>query len=142
MSNKKTTYEADNQASERLFEKELLTSLEHLNGNIGTLDETLNLIREHEFVEFHKSKWKIFAYQILLGILFAMGTVLGLALLSWMTYTFFKDSAVLRDIVDNQLKMRRFDFNEIKEKALSDAAGNKTPTTSLSGKTSETGGMR
>lgn len=86
------------------------------------LDQTLNLIKEHEFVELHSSKWKIFAYQIGLGILFAFGTVFGLVFLSWMTYTFFKDSEVLRAVVDNQLKMRQFDFKEIKEKAKTDAS--------------------
>lgn len=56
-------------------------------------------------------------------MLFAFGTVFGLVFLSWMTYTFFKDSEVLRGVVDNQLKMRRLDFNEIKEKARTDATG-------------------
>ncbi len=101
-----------------IVQRELVKGLKDLNANLKTLDDTLNLIREHEFVEFHKSKWKIFAYQILLGILFAAGTVLGLALLSWMTYTFFKDSEILKGIVESQLKMRQFDLKEIKEKAI------------------------
>lgn len=71
-------------------------------------------------MEFHSSKWRIFAYQIFLGVLFAFGTVLGLVFLSWTTYTFFKDSAVLRGVVDNQLRMRQFDIKEIREKAKSD----------------------
>lgn len=104
-----------------LVQRELMGSLDHLNENLQKLDSTLNLIREHEFVEFHKSKWRIFAYQILLGILFAIGTVLGLILLSWLSYNFFKDSQILRDIVESQLKMRKFDLNEIKDKALSNA---------------------
>ena len=45
-----------------------------------------------------------------------------------MTYTFFKDSEVLRSVVDNQLKMRQFDLKEIKEKAKTDANGTETPT--------------
>ena len=135
-----TPKKEENASTRQVLEEELLTSLNHLGENIQSLDETLNLIREHEFVEFHKSKWKIFAYQILLGILFAMGTVLGLVLLSWMTYTFFKDSAVLRDTIDNQLKMRQFNIGEIREKAQLDAMGGKTITasgvqTSASGKT-------
>lgn len=103
------------------IEKELVTELKRLGKSLKTLDQTLNLIKEHEFVEFHSSKWKIFANQIFLGILFAFGTVFGLVLLSWMTYTFFKDSEVLKGIVDNQLKLRQFDLKEIKEKAKADA---------------------
>lgn len=38
-----------------------------------------------------------------------------------MTYTFFKDSEVLKGIVDNQLKIRQFDLKEIKDKAKTDA---------------------
>ncbi len=57
------------------IQKELTESIHHLNKNLKTLDRTLNLIKEHEFVEFHKSKWKIFAREILLGVLFAVGTV-------------------------------------------------------------------
>lgn len=38
-----------------------------------------------------------------------------------MTYTFFKDSEVLKGIVDNQLKLRQFDLKEIKDKAKLDA---------------------
>jgi hypothetical protein len=103
-----------------VVQRELTKGLHDLNANLKTLDSTLNLIREHEFVEFHKSKWKIFAYQILLGILFAIGTVFGLAILSWMTYTFFKDSEILKGVVNNQLKMRQFDFKEIRDRAIED----------------------
>lgn len=42
-------------------------------------------------------------------------------LLSWTTYTFFKDSTVLRGIVDSQLQIRRFNLDQIKEKAMKDA---------------------
>ena len=101
-----------------VVQRELVRDLRDLNANLQSLDQTLNLIREHEFVEFHKSKWKIFAYQILLGILFAIGTVLGLALFSWMTYTFFKDTEALKTIIDNQLKLRQFDFKEIRQRAI------------------------
>lgn len=103
------------------IERELIREFRDIGSSLKKLDETLNLIREHEFVELHSSKWKIFAYQIFLGILFAIGTVLGLVLLSWMTYTFFKDSTVLRNIVDSQLQMRRFNIDQIKEKAVKDA---------------------
>lgn len=50
-----------------------------------------------------------------------------------MTYTFFKDSEVLRGIVDNQLKLRQFDLKEIKEKARADAEGFSTPEKTASG---------
>lgn len=115
-----------------IVQRELVTELRALKESLGVLDQTLNLIKEHEFVELHSSKWKIFAYQIGLGMLFAFGTVFGLVFLSWMTYTFFKDSEVLRGVVDNQLKMRRLDFNEIKEKARTDATG--LEQSALSGK--------
>ncbi len=111
-----------------LVQRELMTTIDVLNENLKILNSTLVLIREHEFVEFHKSKWKIFAYQILLGMLFAIGTVFGLIALSWASYTVFKDSAILRDIVSSQLKMRSFDLTDIKEKAVRDANGQKTTT--------------
>lgn len=57
------------------FHKELVVELKKLGRSLKTLDQTLNLIKEHEFVEFHSSKWKIFANQIFLGVLFAFGTV-------------------------------------------------------------------
>ncbi len=105
-----------------VVQKELMRSLQELNGQMGVLNHTLTLIREHEFVELHKSKWRIITYQILLGILFAIGTVLGLALFSWTTYTFFKDSEILRQIVDKQLDSRNFNINGIREKAIKDAS--------------------
>jgi hypothetical protein len=65
-----------------------------------------------------------------------------------MTYTFFKDSQVLRGIVDSQLKMRQFDIREIKDKAEKAAGGSSDslpdeksatdvplPATAASGKT-------
>ncbi len=79
-----------------IVQRELVQELRELGSSLKVLDQTLNLIKEHEFVELHSSKWKIFAYQIGLGVLFAFGTVFGLVFLSWMTYTFFKDSEVLR----------------------------------------------
>lgn len=57
------------------FHKELVVELKKLGKSLKALDQTLNLIKEHEFVEFHSSKWKIFANQIFLGVLFAFGTV-------------------------------------------------------------------
>lgn len=79
-----------------IVQRELVSELKNLRTSLQILDQTLNLIKEHEFIELHSSKWKIFAYQIGLGVLFAFGTVFGLVFLSWMTYTFFKDSEVLR----------------------------------------------
>lgn len=107
-----------------VVQKELMTTIKELNAQIGILNHTINLVREHEFVELHKSKWRIIAYQIALGILFAIGTVLGLALFSWATYTFFKDNEILRQIVDKQLSNRNFNLSEIRDRATKDA----TPT--------------
>lgn len=104
-----------------VIQKELMTTIRELNVQIGTLNATLNLIQEHEFVEFHKSKWRIIAYQLALGILFAIGTVMGLVLISWATYTFFKDSEILMQIVEKQLSSRNFNLSEIRERATKDA---------------------
>jgi hypothetical protein len=93
-----------------VVQKELMISIRELNTQLGVLNGTINLIREHEFVELHKSKWRIVIYQLCLGILFAVGTVLGLALISWATYTFFKDNEILRQIVDKQLSTRNFNL--------------------------------
>lgn len=101
-----------------IIQRELVKGVRELNDNLKTLDSTLNMIREHEFVEIHKSRWKILAYQILWGIMFAVGTVMGFLMLSWMTYTFFKDSEILKTFIDNQLKMRQFDLKGIREKAM------------------------
>lgn len=107
-----------------VVQKELMTTIKELNTQIGILNHTINLVREHEFVELHKSKWRIIAYQIALGILFAIGTVLGLALFSWATYTFFKDNEILRQIVDKQLSNRNFNLSEIRDRATKDATPN------------------
>ncbi len=61
-------------------------------------------------------------------MLFALGTVVGLASISWATYTFFKDNAILRQIVDKQLESRNFNFTEIKNRATKDAAPKDTVT--------------
>jgi hypothetical protein len=116
-----------------VVQKELMMSIRDLNSQLGILNVTLNLIREHEFVELHKSKWRIVIYQLCLGILFAVGTVLGLALISWATYTFFKDNEILRQIVDKQLSTRNFNLWEIKDRAVKDANGVKTTTVTATG---------
>lgn len=104
-----------------VVQRELMATIKELNTQIGILNNTINLVREHEFVELHKSKWRIIAYQIALGILFAIGTVLGLAIFSWATYTFFKDNEILRQIVDKQLSNRNFNLSEIRDRATKDA---------------------
>lgn len=121
-----------------VVQRELVSELRELGESLKTLDATLNLIKEHEFVEIHSNKWKIFAYQIFLGVLFAIGTVLGLVFLSWATYTFFKDSEVLRGVIDNQLRMRQFDLKDLRERAgkaaaLSGAEKNETAEASSTG---------
>lgn len=104
-----------------MIQKELMMTIRELNVQIGSLNTTLHLIQEHEFVEFHKSKWRIIAYQLALGMLFAIGTVMGLVLISWATYTFFKDSEILMQIVEKQLSSRNFNLSEIRERAAKDA---------------------
>lgn len=49
-----------------VVQRELVSELRELGESLKTLDATLNLIKEHEFVEIHSNKWKIFAYQIFL----------------------------------------------------------------------------
>jgi hypothetical protein len=46
-------------------------------------------------------------------MLFAMGTVLGLATISWLTYHYFRDSPILMEIVQKQL-LRNIDLEKIK----------------------------
>ena len=121
-----------------VVQRELMGSIHELNTQMSTLNETLNLIRVHAFVDLHKSKWSIVIYQILLGILFAIGTVMGLALISWSTYTFFKDNEILRQIVEKQLSSRNFNFDDIKTRAVRDATG---PVRPIPVQTSQTGGV-
>ena len=104
-----------------VVQRELMGTIKMLSEHLDALNKTLILIREHEFIEFHRSRWKIFAHQLFLGILFAIGTVIGLAIFSWTTYTFFKDSEILRSIVDKQLNSRNFNLTEIRTKAVQDA---------------------
>lgn len=92
-----------------------------LTSQFQGLTSAVKLIVEHEFTQIHRSKWRIILYQISLWILFAIGTVLWLALFSWSVYTFFKDSQILRQIVDKQLNSRNFNFTEIRDKASKDA---------------------
>ncbi|MDD2487817.1 MAG: hypothetical protein PHS92_05635 [Candidatus Gracilibacteria bacterium] len=103
-----------------IVQKELLKTIRELNETIQENTCVLKNIEKHEFLSIHKSKWKIVLYNLTLGILFALGTVLGLFLLSWLTYNFFKDSIVLKNIVDNQLNMRQFNLQDIKERVNSD----------------------
>jgi hypothetical protein len=50
-------------------------------------------------------------------MLFAIGTVLGLLLLSWSTYLFFRESPQITNLIDDQLKLRHFDLSELKQQA-------------------------
>jgi hypothetical protein len=40
--------------------------------------------------------------------------------LSWSTYHFFKDSPAIKSAIENQLKMRQFDIQNIKDKVKSE----------------------
>ncbi|MFA6090962.1 MAG: hypothetical protein WC774_04265 [Candidatus Gracilibacteria bacterium] len=99
-----------------LTQQELLKTTKDLNKTIKELTKTLKVLEKHEFLTLHKSKWKLIGYNIFLGMLFAIGTVCGFLLLSWLTFNFFKDSVILNQFVQNQLKMRQFDIGEIQEK--------------------------
>lgn len=99
-----------------LTQQELLKTTKDLNGTIKELTKTLKVIERHEYLSMHKNKWKLVAYNLSLGILFAIGTVLGFLLLSWLTFNFFKDSVMLKQFIQNQLKLRNFDTVEMREK--------------------------
>ena len=99
-----------------LTQRELLSTTKELNKTIKELTNTLKVIEKHEYLTLHKSKWKLIAYNIFLGMLFAVGTVFGLVLLSWLTFNFFKDSAILTQIIQGQLKARQFDIGGMREK--------------------------
>ena len=128
-----------------LVQRELMKTIETLSDRLENLNSTLELIQEHEFIQLHKSKWRIVSYQMFLGFLFAIGTVMGLVFISWATYTFFKDSEILKQIVDNQLKSRSFNLGSIKEKAVKDAGTSilnpysKSETLTGTGKDSQSG---
>lgn len=121
-----------------LTQRELLSTTKDLNKTIKELTETLHLIEKHEYLSLHKSTWKLIAYNIMLGMLFAIGTVLGFLVLSWLTFNFFKDSIILNQFVQNQLKSRQFDIGIIKEKAKSEIEKTDTGT----GKTTQSGSTK
>lgn len=100
-----------------LVQREQLKTLKELEKTMKDLTEVLTEFRDHQFLEIHKSKRKIILYNLSLGMLFAIWTVLGLMFLSWSTYHIFKDSTEIRNIINNQLKVRQFDLQEIKDKA-------------------------
>ncbi|EKD30464.1 MAG: hypothetical protein ACD_78C00050G0005 [uncultured bacterium (gcode 4)] len=95
-----------------LTQQELLKTTKDLNKTIKELTKTLKILEGHEYLTIHKSKWKIIGYNISLGMLFAIGTVLWFLLLSWFTFNFFKDSAILNQFIQNQLKSRQFNIGE------------------------------
>lgn len=59
-----------------LTQQELLKTTKDLNKTIKELTKTLKILEGHEYLTIHKSKWKIIGYNISLGMLFAIGTVL------------------------------------------------------------------
>ncbi len=103
-----------------MTQQELLKTTTELNKTIKELTKTLKVIEKHEYLSIHKNKWKLIAYNIFLGMLFAVGTVFGLVLLSWFTFNFFKDSAILNQIIQSQLKIRQFDIGEMQQRARND----------------------
>lgn len=126
-----------------MTQQELLKTTKDLDKTIQELTQTLKVIQENEYLTIHKNKWKLIGYNIFLGMLFAVGTVFGLVLLSWLTFNFFKDSSILNQIVQNQLRMRQLDVSDIREKIQSDLTKTlqeKGTTQSLSGAKTGTGG--
>ncbi|EKE29850.1 MAG: hypothetical protein ACD_2C00088G0015 [uncultured bacterium (gcode 4)] len=99
-----------------LVQREQLKTLKELNDTMKDMTIVLKQFENHQFLEIHKSKWKMVLYNLSLWMLFAIGTVLWLMMLSWSTYHFFKDSPALKSAVENQLKLRQFDIQNIKDK--------------------------
>ena len=99
-----------------LVQREQLKTLKELNTTMKELTGVLKDFEQHQFLEIHRSKWKLALYNISLWILFAIWTVLGLLLLSWFTYHFLKDSQAIKNVVDSQLKLRQFNIDDIKDK--------------------------
>lgn len=99
-----------------LVQREQLKTLKELNNTIKDLTGILKDFESHQFLEIHKSKRKIALYNLSLGMLFAIWTVLWLLILSWSTYHFFKDSTEIKWLIDSQLKLRQFNVQDIKEK--------------------------
>lgn len=116
-----------------LTQQELLKTTKDLNKTIKELTKTLKILEGHEYLTLHKNKWKLIAYNIFLGMLFAIGTVFGFLLLSWLTFNFFKDSAILNQFIQNQLKMRQFNIGEKTQNNLVNPTENKGVLQSLSG---------
>lgn len=106
--------------SQEEIQGKLLKTLENLNKNIEENNKTLKNIEKHEFLNIHRSKLRMALYNIYMWILFAVWTVLWLFLISWFTYHFIKDSETLKWIVENQLKIRQFSIQDIKDKIKSE----------------------
>ncbi|HRI36088.1 MAG TPA: hypothetical protein PK765_03330 [bacterium] len=84
---------------------------------VGKLSMLAEEIRQHELMKQGRSRMRAFLYQIMLGIAFAVGTVFGLVLLSWVTLHYFQDSQMLRDIIERQLDIRNFNIERFREEA-------------------------
>ena len=56
--------------------KQSTKTQKELTKQLSELTNAIKLISEHEFTQIHRSKWRIFLYQLSLGMLFAIGTVL------------------------------------------------------------------
>ena len=95
--------------------EEIKNELKSQTGELKEIKEILILLDSHGIVKLHKNKFYLIIYNISLGILFAIGTVLWLFLISWFTFLFLKDSTIIKDIIDNQLKMRYIDIKNIRK---------------------------
>jgi len=59
-----------------MTQQELLKTTKDLNTTLKELTKTLKILEKHEYMELHRSKWKLIGYNLFLGVLFAIGTVL------------------------------------------------------------------
>ena len=75
--------------------------------SLGEITETLRRIEAFLIMPL----WRRLLGQVLTGMAFALGTALGLALLSWLTFNYFKNSEVLSKIVAHELEMRNLNIS-------------------------------
>ncbi len=100
-----------------IVQRETLKTLKDLSVAMRDMTTILQSFEQHQFLTMHQKKWKMVLYNLSMGMLFAIGTVMGLLLLSWSTYLFFRESPQIQNIINDQLKLRHFDLGEIQQQA-------------------------
>lgn len=110
-----------------LVQREMLKTLKDLNETMKDSTIVLKNLEKHQFLQLHRSTFKIIIYNLAQWMLFAIWTVLWLLFLSWLTYNFLKDSGAIQNIVEKQLNIRQFNVTDIKEKIKEELNNNQNP---------------